>query len=73
LWVIAAGPPDLVESGLPLITALGRSFTIVGRDPVAGEVGQAGDQLRRSQPQKSKPSPCPLGRIIRDHFLEVIA
>jgi 3-hydroxyisobutyrate dehydrogenase-like beta-hydroxyacid dehydrogenase len=33
LWVIAAGPPDLVERGQPLITALGRGFTIVGRDP----------------------------------------
>src|ERR1700730_4941980 len=33
LWVIAAGPPDLVDRGQPLITALGRGFTIVGRDP----------------------------------------
>jgi len=33
LWVIAAGPPDLVERCQPLITALGRGFTIVGRDP----------------------------------------
>jgi 3-hydroxyisobutyrate dehydrogenase-like beta-hydroxyacid dehydrogenase len=33
LWVIAAGPVDLVERGQPLITALGRGFTIVGREP----------------------------------------
>ncbi len=33
LWVIAAGPPDLVERCQPLITALGRGFTIVGREP----------------------------------------
>lgn len=32
LWVIAAGPLDLVERAQPLITALGRGFTIVGRD-----------------------------------------
>jgi 3-hydroxyisobutyrate dehydrogenase-like beta-hydroxyacid dehydrogenase len=33
LWVIAAGLPNLVERCQPLITALGRGFTIVGRDP----------------------------------------
>jgi 3-hydroxyisobutyrate dehydrogenase-like beta-hydroxyacid dehydrogenase len=33
LWVIAAGPPDLVERCQPLIAALGRGFTIVGPDP----------------------------------------
>ena len=33
LWVIAAGPPSLVERSQPLITALGRGFTIVGDDP----------------------------------------
>src|SRR5260370_2409498 len=33
LWVVAAGPPDLVERSRPLIAALGRGFTIVGRDP----------------------------------------
>jgi 3-hydroxyisobutyrate dehydrogenase-like beta-hydroxyacid dehydrogenase len=33
LWVIAAGPPDLLDRGQPLITALGRGFTIVGREP----------------------------------------
>jgi 3-hydroxyisobutyrate dehydrogenase-like beta-hydroxyacid dehydrogenase len=33
LWVIAAGPPGFVERGQPLITALGRGFTIVGSDP----------------------------------------
>ena len=33
LWVIAAGPPGLVERCHPLITALGRGFTIVGADP----------------------------------------
>jgi 3-hydroxyisobutyrate dehydrogenase-like beta-hydroxyacid dehydrogenase len=33
LWVIAAGPPDLVERCQPLINALGRGFTIVGLDP----------------------------------------
>jgi 3-hydroxyisobutyrate dehydrogenase-like beta-hydroxyacid dehydrogenase len=33
LWVIVAGPLDLVERSQPLITALGRGFTIVGGDP----------------------------------------
>jgi 3-hydroxyisobutyrate dehydrogenase-like beta-hydroxyacid dehydrogenase len=33
LWVIAAGPLELVERSQPLITAIGRGFTIVGRDP----------------------------------------
>lgn len=33
LWVIAAGPPGLVERSQPLISALGRGFTIVGEDP----------------------------------------
>jgi 3-hydroxyisobutyrate dehydrogenase-like beta-hydroxyacid dehydrogenase len=33
LWVIAAGPLELIERSQPLITALGRGFTIVGRDP----------------------------------------
>jgi 3-hydroxyisobutyrate dehydrogenase-like beta-hydroxyacid dehydrogenase len=33
LWVIAAGPLDLVERVKPLITALSRGFTIVGTDP----------------------------------------
>jgi len=32
LWVIAAGPPELVERCQPMIGALGRGFTIVGRD-----------------------------------------
>jgi 3-hydroxyisobutyrate dehydrogenase-like beta-hydroxyacid dehydrogenase len=33
LWVIAAGPPDLLQRAQPLIAALGRGFTIVGHDP----------------------------------------
>jgi 3-hydroxyisobutyrate dehydrogenase-like beta-hydroxyacid dehydrogenase len=33
LWVIVAGPLDLVERSQLLITALGRGFTIVGGDP----------------------------------------
>jgi 3-hydroxyisobutyrate dehydrogenase and related beta-hydroxyacid dehydrogenases len=33
LWVIAAGPPSLVERSQPLIAALGRGVTIVGGDP----------------------------------------
>ena len=33
LWVIVAGPLDLIERSQPLITALGRGFTIVGGDP----------------------------------------
>lgn len=33
LWVIAAGPPSLVERSRPLIAVLGRGVTIVGGDP----------------------------------------
>src|SRR5260370_12939967 len=40
LWVVAAGPPGLVERSQPLIAALGRGFPIVGRDPGQAQRGK---------------------------------